>query len=60
MLKLDGGEGRYFAEVAPTEAHRTIVLGNESFAGADVIYRRFWTEPEIKDSFQDSKLAASQ
>jgi len=53
MLRLDSGEGRFYAERWPTDEHRALRLA-EAFAGGEVV-RNVWTNEISSRSIIDSK-----
>ena len=57
ILKVDGGEGRYYNESEPQDDFRLISLsGKDIFAGAEVEYRPFHSEPDVAEVFENSKF----
>lgn len=57
VLRLDSGEGKYYTESMPQDAHRLIYIG-DSFAAADLYYPNRWhTEPQVnKDLIQSEPV----
>jgi len=53
ILRLDSGEGRFYAERWPTEEHRALRL--ESASGGGEVTRNVWTNEINTRSIIDSK-----
>ena len=57
IMKMDGGEGRYYNESWPQDAHRYIILQDRWTAlAASVYYRKYHEFPVVEDGVEDSKL----
>ena len=49
---------RYYVESDPEDGHRLLVLDvMQVFGGAEVAFPRYWTEPEVMNSLEDSKYS---
>ena len=52
---------RYYAESDPEDGHRLISLSaDQVFAGSEVTFPAYWTEPEVMNSLEQSKSVVIQ
>ena len=60
ILKMDGGEGRYYNESLPNDDFPLLLLDGEYvFGGAAVNYPRFHPDPQVNRVFESSEIFLS-
>ena len=59
ILRLDGGEGKYYTESLPRDEHRLIALsGKHLFGAADVKYKKYVNTPTRTSVLKNSEYGS--